>query len=87
MENEPSIRLFQGLGFHVVKTVEVFAEVELRLNMNLNLDLNEVDLAPKLNEDVGKGVRELRDGDGLPVKQAVQGPHTRWIRGALLNYP
>lgn len=31
--NIPSIRLFQKLGFVIVKTVEVFDEVEMRLNL------------------------------------------------------
>ncbi|THH03579.1 hypothetical protein EW146_g10391, partial [Bondarzewia mesenterica] len=30
-DNTPSIRLFEGLGFTIVKTVDVFEEVEMRL--------------------------------------------------------
>ena len=31
MKNEPSIRLFEKLGFVITKRVEVFEEVEMRL--------------------------------------------------------
>ena len=31
-ENEPSIRLFEKLGFRITKHVEVFEEVEMRLH-------------------------------------------------------
>ncbi|KZS91818.1 hypothetical protein SISNIDRAFT_456399 [Sistotremastrum niveocremeum HHB9708] len=81
MENEPSIRLFQGLGFHVVKTVEVFGEVELRLRLN---EGNE-GLARNEFEGGGEKDRTVRDGDAL--QHAVGGPHTTWIKGVELGYP
>lgn len=30
LTNEPSIKLFEKLGFQIVRTVEVFGEVEMR---------------------------------------------------------
>jgi len=35
-DNSPSIKLFEGLGFRIVKMVEVFGEVEMRWHPSLS---------------------------------------------------
>lgn len=73
-KNEPSIRLFQKLGFAITKHVEVFEEIEMRYKV-----LSNSVVQSHGGEEVG--ANEEVDGDDTRTSTVAEGTVLRWRAG------